>query len=146
MLGLAFAIVAEGFKDKTDRAGQPYIEHCIRVMYNLHTKDAERKCIALLHDAVEEKIIYNGEVVTIEYLIRLEFSIRVTTAVDLLTHKDGVPYDDYVKGLVHNEDARLCKIGDLIDNSDITRLKGLRKKDIDRMEKYHRSYIYLDGV
>ena len=42
--------------------------------------------------------------------------------------------------------ATKVKLADLKDNSDITRLKGLSKKDFDRMEKYHRSYIYLSKI
>lgn len=51
-----------------------------------------------------------------------------------------------IKAISFNEDARLVKLADLKDNSDITRLKGLRKKDLERMEKYHRSYIYLSEI
>ena len=45
-----------------------------------------------------------------------------------------------------NADATKVKLADLKDNSDITRLKGLRKADFDRMEKYHRSFIYLSKI
>ena len=39
--------------------------------------------------------------------------------------------------------AKAIKLTDLEHNSKITRLKGLRKKDFDRLEKYHRAYTYL---
>ena len=42
-----------------------------------------------------------------------------------------------------NPDAKRVKREDLRDNSDITRLKGLRKKDFDRLEKYSKAFIYL---
>lgn len=38
------------------------------------------------------------------------------------------------------------KLADLKDNSDITGLNGLTKKDFDRMEKYHKSYVYLSSI
>lgn len=65
---------------------------------------------------------------------------------DVLTHRKGVPYDDYIKMVAFNLDAVKVKLADLKDNSDITRLKGLSKKDFDRMEKYHRSFIYLSKI
>jgi len=40
-------------------------------------------------------------------------------------------------------DARMIKLADLRHNSDIMRMKGLSKKDFDRLEKYHRAYAYL---
>ena len=136
----AIAIAAEGFDGFRDKAGEPYIFHCLRVMNSLHTRDEELQQIAMLHDTVEDGII------SLEQLRAEGFSERVIRAVDLLTHREGVPYDDYVKALAHNEDARIVKLKDLEDNSKITRLKGLTKKDFDRMEKYHRSYIYLSKV
>lgn len=74
------------------------------------------------------------------------FKNRVVSALELLTHVENLSYDDYIKAISFNEDARLVKLADLKDNSDITRLKGLRKKDLERMEKYHRSYIYLSEI
>jgi hypothetical protein len=63
-----------------------------------------------------------------------------------LTHRKEIPYDDYIKAISFNADAVKVKLADLKDNSDITRLKGLTKKDFDRMEKYHRSFMYLSKV
>ena len=39
--------------------------------------------------------------------------------------------------------AKAVKLCDLEHNTKLTRLKGLRKKDFDRLEKYHRAYTYL---
>ncbi len=140
-LATAISLAAKGFENITDKAGEPYIMHCIRVMNNLNTTDSELKSIAMLHDTVED------EVCTILDLVNLKFSQRVIFAVILLTHdKEKDTYDDYIKKIATNADARLVKIADLKDNSDITRLKGLTKKDFDRMEKYNRSYVYLSKI
>lgn len=137
--GLAQAIViaAEGFLTVTDKAGEPYILHCIRVMHNLHTRDKELQTIAILHDCIEDNVC------TLEELRLKGFSERVLDALKVLTHSKNQSYDDYIKALAFNDDARQVKIADLKDNSDITRLKGLTKKDFDRMEKYLRAYTYL---
>lgn len=139
-LATAIALAAKGFEFKTDKSGEPYILHCLRVMNNLHTNDKELQTIAVLHDCVEDGVC------TIEDLVKLKFSQRVIYAIILLTHDKKDSYDDYIKKLATDSDARLVKLADLKDNSDITRLKGLTKKDFDRMEKYHKAYIYLSKV
>lgn len=140
-LSKAIAIAANGFIDKTDKAGEPYIMHCIRVMNRLYSKDKELQTIAILHDCVEDGVC------TLEELVKYKFSERVIRAVSLLTHnKKDTSYMDYIKQLSSNSDARQVKLSDLKDNSDITRLKGLTKKDFDRMEKYHIAYSYLSEI
>jgi hypothetical protein len=44
-----------------------------------------------------------------------------------------------------SKEATEIKKKDLEDNCNLTRIKGLRKKDFDRVEKYHRAYIYLSN-
>lgn len=140
MLGKALALASDGFKNRKDKGGEPYMLHCIRVMNNLHTKDHELMSIAILHDVVEDGVT------SLEGLTFMGFSSRVVRAVALLTHEKNVPYMDYIKALAHNEDAVAVKIADLRDNSDITRLKGLTKADHDRMEKYNIAYTYLSKL
>lgn len=141
-LAKAIALAACVFENKTDKAGKPYILHCIRVMNNVNQNDEELMQIAILHDAIEDT--KNDAIpVTAAKLYELGFSERVVTAVKLLTHEKEIPYDDYIKAISHNPDATLVKLSDLRDNADILRIKGLRKKDIERTEKYHRAFIYL---
>lgn len=144
MLGKAIRVASEAFEHVKDKGGQPYILHCLRVMNNLNTDDEELKCIAILHDFVED--VFRNDPERGLDLLRKHFSERVVKALDLLTHRKEVPYDDYIKALSFNADAVKVKLADLKDNSDITRLKGLGKKDFDRMEKYHRSFIYLSRL
>lgn len=35
---------------------------------------------------------------------------------------------------------------DIRDNSDITRLKGIRDKDVERMKKYQRAYLRINQM
>lgn len=137
-LGLAIAITAETFKDKTDKGGHPYILHCLRVM-NAVSGDECIKCAAVLHDIVEDSEY------TFEDLTKLGFSDKTVGLLHLLTHQKETSYDDYIKAISVSPEAIEIKKADLRDNSDITRLKGLRKKDLDRIEKYHRAYIYLSN-
>lgn len=139
-LATAIAIAAEGFKDKVDKAGKPYILHCLRVMNSVDQNDGELMSIAMLHDVVED------DVCTLQDLYIKHFSQRVLKAVDLLTHEKHIPYDNYIRQLSYNKDAVVVKLADLKDNSDITRLKGLTKSDFDRMEKYHKAFTYLSKI
>lgn len=139
-LAKAISIAAVGFEKKVDKGGQPYILHCLRVMNNLHTRDQELQAIAILHDIKEDLKVTTKE------LYDSGFSERVVKGVCKLTHVEGTSYEDYIKEIALSPDARLVKLADLKDNSDITRLKGLTKKDFDRMEKYHRAYIYLSKI
>lgn len=145
LLAKAISWAAQCFEHTTDKGGHPYILHCIRVMEGLHTTDEELKIIAILHDVIEDVFTENPQK-GLSILREKGFSERVIDALDLLTHRKGVPYDDYIKGISFNPDATLVKLSDLKDNSDITRLKGLTKKDFDKMEKYHRSYTYLSKI
>ncbi len=64
------------------------------------------------------------------------------------TDRGGSPYilhplwvmNNVRQMISHNELARAVKLKDLEHNSRITRIKGLRKKDFDRLEKYHKAY------
>ncbi len=144
-LAKAISLASQCFEHMVDKGGKPYILHCIRVMQNLHSEDQELQSIAILHDVVEDIFAPDPEK-GLDNLRRAGFSERVVKALDLLTHRKGVSYDDYIKAISLNPDATRVKLADLKDNSDITRLKGLTKKDFDKMEKYHRSYIYLSKI
>lgn len=138
MLGKAIALASESFKNKKDQGGQPYILHCLRVMQAMPDKDEELRCIAVLHDILEDC----PEVTTLT-LVSEGFNNRVIEGVKALTHDKSVPYEDYINMLYFNQDARKVKLADLEDNSRITRMKDLRKKDFLRLEKYFKAYKYL---
>ena len=137
MLDKAISIAAQAFEGKYDKGGKPYILHCLTVMKAMPEEDDELRCIAVLHDLVEDTPW------TLEGLQEAGFSHRVVRGVETLTHDHSVSYDDYIKKIALYNDARKVKLADLRHNSDIMRMKGLSKRDFDRLEKYHRSYAYL---
>ena len=63
--------------------------------------------------------------------------------VRLLTHEEGVSYEDYVERLKPHPMARRIKLADLEDNSDIRRLSGIEERDLERLRKYHRAWQIL---
>lgn len=138
-LALAIKVAAEVHLNQTDKSGKPYILHPLHLMNQL-LYDTELAIIAVLHDVIEDS---NGQI-TIELLKWMGFSERVLVALDLLTHKDGDTYlGVYIAGICTNIDAITVKRKDLEHNSSITRLKGLREKDLQRISKYHSAFIML---
>lgn len=137
-LALAISITAQAFENVLDKGGQPYILHCMRVMNNVRGDECV-KCASIMHDLIEDTDW------TFERLTALGFSDKTIGLLHLLTHQKEIPYDDYIKAISVNKEATEIKLRDLEDNSNITRIKGARKKDFDRIEKYHRAYIYLSN-
>jgi len=137
MLGEAIALASKIHQGQTDKGGKAYILHPLRVMNALNSTDKDLCSIAVLHDCVEDSDL------TIEELKRLGFSVRVQAGVRALTHLPNEPYQEYIERVKCNADAKLIKLQDLRDNSDITRLKGVTERDLKRMEKYHKAWVFL---
>lgn len=142
MLAVAYQLAADSFVDKVDKQGRPYFEHCLQVMQNLTIDDDELKQIALLHDFIED-VYPDNYSDGVSYLFSLGFSTRVVHAIAALTKMRHETYESYIQLMKWNKDAVLVKIADLKHNSDITRLKGLTEKDVQRMVKYHSTYLDL---
>jgi (p)ppGpp synthase/HD superfamily hydrolase len=134
MFDKAMFIAAREHLGVRDKGGHAYILHPMRIAMRLRTTDEDLMSVAILHDVVEDSKV------TFEYLLREGFSARVISALQLLTHQKGASYDDYIDGMRFNRDALRVKREDLRDNSDITRLKGVRQKDFDRMNKYIKAF------
>ncbi|MBQ7099638.1 MAG: HD domain-containing protein [Oscillospiraceae bacterium] len=109
-----------------DKGGVPYIFHPIHLAESMD--DESSTCVALLHDTVEDTDV------TLEQLAR-EFPREIVEAVDLLTHRDGVEYFDYVRAIKKNPVAVKVKLADLAHNGDLKRIcnQGNAEK---RREKY----------
>lgn len=140
MLGRAIEIAVEAHSGQVDKGGQPYILHPLWVMNRVMHLGEEYAVVAVLHDVVEDSKW------TLEALRNEGFPGNVIYALGLLDFSN-VDYDERIREIALLKDihpmARVIKMEDLDHNSKITRLKGLRKKDFDRLEKYHRAYTYL---
>jgi (p)ppGpp synthase/HD superfamily hydrolase len=138
MLDVAIAITAEAFQGKFDKGGKPYILHCLHVMNKLkYEDDDELMQAAVMHDLIEDTDW------TLDKLRELRFSDRVIHIITMLTHVDGEEYMEYIGYIGEDVDATKIKIQDLRHNSDLFRIKGVRERDIKRIEKYQKAYIYL---
>lgn len=140
VLAVAIQFAADKHVNQTDKGGRAYILHPLRMMMRLRTNDDELMAIAVLHDVVEDCAV------TLADLEALGMPERVVRAVQALTRQPDESYEQFIERLTDNRDAMLIKREDLRDNSDITRLKGISVKDVQRMEKYMNAYRKLDAL
>lgn len=132
----AFALRAhDGFVDK---AGNPYACHLERVASRLVDNPAA-VVVAWLHDTVEDTEV------TLDDIAR-EFGEDTASAVEAMTHRPNEQYMDYVKRAGEHPIARLVKMSDLIDNSNLSRLPVVTIKDVKRQRKYNDALTYLMGL
>ena len=134
----AYRLVSYLFKDKKDKAGEPYLGHLIRVSDRLSMGDA--KVAALLHDVVEDT-----DDISFDDLKDLGFSESIVDIVKIVT-KDkskGISYHDWIGEIIAtgNVDAIKVKYSDMMDNFSLDRLNKL-----DEETKRHLISKYKDEV
>src|SRR5690349_2225683 len=118
-LDLAIRIAVKAHKNQTDKYGNPYILHPLRVM-GMGRTDEER-IVGVLHDVVEDTDW------TFEELRKEGFSERIIKALECVTKRsDDEDYDDFVERTRSNPLAVRVKLNDLIDNMDIRRMKEVK--------------------
>lgn len=110
MVGLSEAITlaVNAHAGQTDKSGEPYILHVLRVM--MAQTDMEAMTVAALHDVVEDTDI------TIADLAEAGWGQRIVDAADALTRHDGEDYFDFARRAASNALARPVKVADLRDN------------------------------
>lgn len=138
--------IAEKFKDKVDKAGDPYILHLIRVADAAANKcyineEASSKLyqIGLLHDVFEDTDTSVEELK--EYV-----DDEIIDAVKILTRQQEVTYMDYINSIIESGNilAITVKLCDLKDNMDITRFDNFNDIPFDLLKRYYKAYKKLD--
>lgn len=143
-LAKAINIAAAAHVKHFDKGENAYILHPIRVMLGLESQDPEVMQIAVLHDVIEDCPEWTTERLRSEGFserVILGLSYMTKTEEDLKAGDEG--YYNYIRRMFENLDALLVKMSDIRDNSQVTRLKGLREKDQKRMVKYATAYTML---
>ena len=139
LIGRAARIAATAHEGQTNKAGEAYILHPLRLMAKAQTDD--ERIVALLHDVVEDSQT------TLEDLRNEGFPPNIVAAVDALTHRGGEAYEDAISRVLANPLAASVKKWDLEDNMTMMRLQELTDKDWERIKKYHIAYRrILDGL
>lgn len=131
-------IAQKAHAGQTDKAGEDYISHPLRVSARCTSPKA--KIVALLHDTVEDTYV------TPEYLKEQGFDNEVVEGVLSVTRNEGESYAQFVQRAAANAIGKEVKIADLEDNMDVRRLGDLAEKDMARLHKYLHAWRYLKGL
>lgn len=140
----AIAIAAIAHQGQRDKAGDPYILHPLRIMMRMENEVA--RIVGVLHDVVEDTREKDSkERWTLERLLEAGFSAEVIEALDRVTDRkhEGESYEEFVKRAAANPVSRNVKIADLEDNMNMLRLNKVGSKQLERLERYHRAWLYL---
>ena len=121
------------FKDKIDKGGNPYMQH-LRFVKN-HCLTYDGQIVGILHDILEDTDCSYGE-------LKSTICENLIECIQLLTRKENEKYSDYIGRIIdsNNVIALEVKLHDLENNMDMTRLKCIEQKDIDRIKKYKKAY------
>jgi (p)ppGpp synthase/HD superfamily hydrolase len=133
----ALRLCFEAHKNQVDKSGMPYVFHPFHLAEQMDSEEAV--AVALLHDVIED----TGY--TLEDLAAMGFPQRVTQPLALLTHRDSVPYLEYVAEIKKDPVARAVKLADLRHNSDLSRLDTVDEKALERVAKYKEAIALLGG-
>lgn len=134
-LACAEFIARKAHKGQVDKAGRPYFEH-IQAVVDGVTSEAE-KIVAYLHDIAEDTEWTVGR-------LRSIFPPYIVDAVCCLTRTKDESYVDYIQQVKRNKLATEVKKVDLWHNMDLSRLKSVTYKDLQRAEKYRRALKELN--
>lgn len=125
----AIALASNAHKGQTDKAGNPYVLHVLRVMMAVPD---EAKIVAVLHDVVEDTNV------TLDDLKRAGVSEADAHAIDLVTYKKTETRDVYYARIRTHAIARVVKLADIADNSSPARLARLDAETRARLEEKYR--------
>ncbi|MEM7188495.1 MAG: HD domain-containing protein [Pseudomonadota bacterium] len=131
-IGAAFEMALAAHAGQTDKSGEPYIAHVVRVAAGLTDPDAVK--VALLHDVVEDCDVTLQEV-------EEAFGPRIASAVDAITKRDGEAHEQYLVRVAADPMARAVKLSDLADNTSPLRMARLDDATRARLEKKYAAAI-----
>ena len=136
----AIQIAVTAHAGQIDKGGEPYILHPLRVMLRMTTE--EERITAVLHDVVEDSDF------TFESLLAEGFSHNVISALEALTKQPGETRIEAARRAALDPLARIVKLADNAENSDLSRIQSPTEKDHERLEQYRqvRKILELAGA
>jgi (p)ppGpp synthase/HD superfamily hydrolase len=141
----AIAIAALAHEGQVDKSGAAYILHPIRLMMKM--KSPEAMMAAVMHDVVEDSQENDAETSwTFDRLREEGFPEEVVAAIDGVTGREGEDYAAFIERAAENPISTEVKLADLEDNMNLLRLGQILSKDLERLEKYHRSWVRLNAM
>lgn len=142
--------------NQTDKCGQPYWIHPFTVAMRGFTGyggtfEISRAIVGLMHDVPEDTRTPVSAIAKI-----LGLTDEEQEALDLLTHKDGTTYSEYIDSIIEsgNRIAMEVKLDDLLHNMNLNRFSdvnmALTVKDEKRYKKYDAAFnkllVKLKGI
>jgi len=137
-LETAIAIALEAHKGQPDKAGSPYILHCLRVM--LKGETLNEQIVGVLHDTIEDTNVKAKD------LQKAGFTEEIIDAIECLSKRENEDHKKYLSRVLSNKIAIKVKLNDLEDNLNLLRLKEIKESDIKRLNKYLETYRMLSGI
>jgi guanosine-3',5'-bis(diphosphate) 3'-pyrophosphohydrolase len=131
----AIQIACQAHAGQTDKGGEPYILHPLRVMLAMDTDD--ERVVGVMHDVFEDGPRMLTGNLSMQRLTKEQFEALVA-----LTRNEGETYTDYIGRVGQNRLATRVKLADLEDNLSDARIKNINESQIDR---YVKARIRLEG-
>ena len=133
----AIEIALDAHKNVSDKGGNPYILHPLRLMLQMDSE--EEMIVAILHDVVED-----SEKWSFDKLKEEGFSKKIINSLRIVTKENNnEDYEKFIDRSIKDKIGRKVKIADISDNLDISRLKEVTDKDILRINKYKKALAKL---
>lgn len=140
-LDKALIIAALAHYGQTDKGGNSYIRHPLRVMEKLDSED-EMIC-GVFHDVVEDTEM------TFEDLAELGFTANQIKNIDSVTKRENETYEERINRALQSYVGAKIKKFDIMDNLALWRLKNknnLQEKDLERFKHYIESLTRLGAI
>lgn len=138
-LSRAIQIACEAHAGQTDKAGEKYILHPLRVMLRM-SNDRDRAA-AVLHDVLEDCPAWSPT-----RLLREGIPPEVVLTVRRLTRGSAETYARFIERISAHPDAVRVKLADLEDNMDLGRLPEITDADVSRMVRYRKAVAVLQAA
>lgn len=153
LLELAIEIAARAHAGQTDKSGQPYIFHPLRVMMRLQPEGGMKyeffqsmRIVAVLHDVLEDTSVTEAD------LVMSGFGPEIIDALKALSrivdpHKE-IYLTEFIPRIAKNPMARIVKLADLADNMDPKRVPPGQEGAIheSQIRKYQKAKAYIEKV
>lgn len=136
-LNTAIIVATDAHNGQTDKGGNSYILHPLRVMLKMTTD--EERIVAVLHDVIEDTSV------TPAMLSELGFPRYIVSAIICLSRYEE-SYMDFIRRCKQNELARKVKIADIEDNMDLSRIPNPVEEDFKRIKKYEKAWKELNTI
>ena len=135
-LEIAIELAIKYHKGQIDKGGNAYILHPLELMNDVNRM--ESKIVAVLHDIIEDTEC------SVDTLREWGINEDTIESINVLTHKEGMSYMEYITEISYDFIATEVKWADLKCNMDLSRLnRKITNKDLERNKKYMKAYYFL---